>query len=108
MVVYSQMCMLISNRKSGQVLLYTDVCALNLSHCPDPRGQGCLHGSITNAIVNKKFPKKKIELNYQVAGMKTKGHILIVHQHRQICAYHFNTTQTHKIVHTSCGLEAIL
>ena len=62
----------------GQVLLHTDVCAVNPSHRPYPRGQRRLRGSITNAIVNEieeKIPKEyRTKLSGLMLGWKTKGH----------------------------------
>ena len=62
----------------GQVLLYTDVCAVNPSHRPYPQGQGRLNRSITNAIVNEieeEVPKEyRTKLSSLMLGWKAKGH----------------------------------
>ena len=62
----------------GQVLLHTDVCAVNPRHGSYPRGQGQRHqhGSIMNAIVNEikeKIPKEyRTKLSSLMLGWKTK------------------------------------
>ena len=62
----------------GQVLLHTDVCAVNPSHrsYPRGRGKGHLHGSIMNAIVNEikeEIPKGyRAKLSSLMLGWKTK------------------------------------
>ena len=62
----------------GQVLLHTDICAVNLSHRPYPRGQGRLNRSITNAIVNEikeEIPNKyRTKLSRLILGWKTDGY----------------------------------
>ena len=62
----------------GQVLHHTDVCAVNPSHRPYPRGQKRLLGSITKTIVNEieeKIPKEyRTKLSSLMLGWKTKGH----------------------------------
>ena len=89
----------------GQVLLYTDVCAVNPSHRPYPRGQGHLNRSITNAIVNEieeKIPKEyRTKLSRVMLGWKTKGH------HDHAVPTTSNTTQVHKSIRTSFALAAI-
>ena len=62
----------------GQVLLHTDVCAVNPSHrsYPRGRGKGHLRGSIMNAIVNEieeEIPKEyRTKLSSLMLGWKTK------------------------------------
>ena len=62
----------------GQVLLHTDVCAVNPSHRPYPREQVPPRKSITNAIVNEieeEIPKEyRTKLSSLMLEWKTKGH----------------------------------
>ena len=77
---YSQVyvCIKCENIFRGQVLLHTDICAVNPIHRPYPRGQGRLNRSITNAIVNE--IKEEIpniyhtKLSRLILGWKTKGY----------------------------------
>ena len=77
---YSQVyvCIKCENIFRGQVLLHTDICAVNPSHHPYPRVQGHLNTSITNAIVNEikeEIPNKyDNKLSRLILGWKTHGY----------------------------------
>ena len=62
----------------GQVLLHTDVCAVNPSHRPYPREKVPPCRSITDAIVNEieeEIPKEyRAKLSSLMLEWKTKGH----------------------------------